>query len=139
MYFKDNTKIGFFLIMISVVLYGMGVIFLFDRGLILFSNITFVGGIYSLRGFMGTAKFFAKPQRICGSAVLLGGFVLIYLRLTFVGVLLQGYGLFIVFKKFIPYMFEYVLSFPSIGPFLKHNKVFNWLFNKTKKSQRVFV
>lgn len=137
--FADNSKIGMFLVMAGLASYSTGVIFLFDRGLMLLGNICFLFGISLLIGVMGALSFFTKRGKFKASVFFFSGLFLIVLRLAFIGGLLQLWGLFSLFYSFLPHLFEWILSIPGIGPFLKHNRLFNLLMSSLDNRKKANI
>ena len=84
-------------------------------------------GIVSLIGPKSTLLFFAKKQRILGSVCYFLGFGLIvigWFLLTTLGFMLQMYGLWHLFKQFLPTVFSYMQTVPVIGPIIRNS---NWV------------
>lgn len=124
MIFNDNNKIGMFLVLSGVCSYFLGLILLFDRSLLLIGNICFVIGIFVLVGLWGGFTFFTSRGKLIGSFYFLIGFLVIMMKWSFIGGLIQLFGLYVMFKSFLPFLFEYLMSLPIIGPFLsKLNRI----------------
>ena len=80
-------------------------------------------GLVVLIGPKNTLVFFAKKNRIQGSACYFAGFLLIiigWFLFTTIGFLLQMYGLFMLFGSFMPTMLNYAQTLPTIGPFVRN-------------------
>ena len=116
--FSDTNKIGFGLLSISCVCYASAIIFLFDRSLALLANITFFVGLYFLIGLLKMISFFCDKQKLKGSMFFFGGFLVIFIHLSLIGICLQLIGLFLIFKSFFPFLFEWMMSLPGIGTWL---------------------
>jgi hypothetical protein len=57
--------------------------------------------------------------KIKGSIVFFLGFCLVlFVRLTFIGFLLQLWGLFLLFKSFLPFIYDSASKLPVIGKYL---------------------
>ena len=81
-------------------------------------------GIVSLIGPKATLMFFAKKQNITGSICYFTGFASIvigWFLMTTIGFLLQMYGLWHMFKSFLPTVFSYMQTVPVIGPLIRNN------------------
>lgn len=115
---SDNRKIGMFLVLAGVTSYTMGVLLFFDRSLLMIGNLSFLTGIVSLIGVKGTIVFFTKKEKIKASGYYFGGFLIIILKFSFIGSLIQIWGLFCLFFSFFPYLFDWMLTLPGIGTFL---------------------
>lgn len=116
--FSDTNKLGILLMLISGVTFFSSFLFFFDRSLALLANITFWAALYFLMGPIGTMQFFASRDKMQGSLYFIGGFFLIVLKLSLFGLPLQAIGLFYMFRKTLPGMFEWTMSFPGIGTWL---------------------
>ena len=80
-------------------------------------------GIVALIGPKQTLVFFAKKNKIEGSAFFFGGFLLIifgWFLFTTIGFGLQVYGIFKLFGSFIPTIFGRLQTMPVIGPFIRN-------------------
>lgn len=135
----DNSKIGIFLVLAGLASYFTGILFLFDRSLLLLGNICFFVGLNLLVGLLGTMSFFTKRGKFKGSCVFFIGFFVIVIKFAFIGALMQLYGLFILFYSFLPHLFEWIVSVPVIGPFLKHNRIFNYLMNSVDNRKKANI
>lgn len=118
MLFSDNNKIGMFLVMSGVCSYFLGLLFFFDRSLLLLGNLCFVVGIFVLIGLYSGFMFFTNKNKILGTIYFMIGFLVIIMKWPFIGSLVQLFGLYNMFKSFLPFLFDYLVSVPVIGPFL---------------------
>lgn len=130
--FDDNkstntnyVEIGMFLLTVSMILYTLGVMFLFRRSLILMSNVycikiqlLFFLGLYFFIGITGIVKFFTKKGKVQGSGVYFIGLALIVIQFTFIGTIVQLIGLFIIFRSFLPEFYDYLCRLPFVGSYL---------------------
>lgn len=80
----------------------LGLIFLFDRALLAMGNILFLIGITLLLGPQRTFLFFARRQKWRGSAAFWAGVLLILMRWTFVGIIVEAVGIFYLFGEYVP-------------------------------------
>lgn len=120
-------EIGMGFLMASVAMFMLGILFLFDRALIVLGNLSFMVGLVMLIGAKSTLGFFIKKGeaqfnaigKLKGSALFFSGFlVILLLRWTLVGFLLQLYGLFLLFKSFLPFVYDSATKMPVIGRYL---------------------
>lgn len=135
----NGNKIGIFLLLAGLSSYSLGIILIFDRGLLLIGNICYIGGLISMIGTTGTVSFFTKRNKLRPSMFFFGGFFVLVMKMAFIGALLQIYGLFGHFYSFLPHLFEWFLSIPGIGPFLKHNRFFNMLMNTVDNRKKANI
>lgn len=85
----------------------------------------FLTGLYFFVGFTGLLKFFAKKGKaeimagkIKGSIVYFGGLVLIVLNFGFFGAIAQIIGFLLIFRSFLPDLYDYVCKTPFVGKYL---------------------
>ncbi|KAF2761205.1 Got1-like protein [Pseudovirgaria hyperparasitica] len=90
----------------------------FDRAMLAMGNILFILGLTLIIGFAKTLAFFARRQKIKGTAAFGGGIMLILLRWTFVGFMVELYGIFVLFGDFFATIAGVVTSVPVVGPYV---------------------
>ncbi|KAG9260502.1 vesicle transport protein GOT1A [Astyanax mexicanus] len=101
---------GIFFILFGVLLY-------FDSVLLAFGNILFLTGLAFIIGLRRTAHFFFQRQKLRASSFFLGGVALVVLRWPRIGMLVESYGFFLLFKSFFPMVFGFlgtVLNLPFL-------------------------
>ncbi|KAF2135383.1 uncharacterized protein K452DRAFT_239485 [Aplosporella prunicola CBS 121167] len=101
---------GFFLL--------AGVMMFFDRALLAMGNILFLLGLTLLIGLQKTALFFARRQKLAGTASFAAGIALILLRWAFVGFCFELYGIFVLFGDFFATIAGFVRPVPVVGPYV---------------------
>ncbi|XP_062067261.1 vesicle transport protein GOT1A isoform X2 [Lepus europaeus] len=101
---------GIFFILFGILLY-------FDSVLLAFGNLLFLTGLSFIIGLRKTATFFFQRHKLKGSSLFLGGVVLVLLRWPLLGMLLEAYGFFSLFRGFFPVAFSFLGSAFNI-PFL---------------------
>ena len=102
--------------MISSVLYGLGVLFFFDRAFLMLGNLLFICGLFILVGVSETFMFFAR--KINGSLALGIGLIFIIIKWKFIGTICQLYGIFQFFKAYAVQFLSYFEWVPFIGPYI---------------------
>ncbi|KAE9370663.1 Got1 family protein [Stipitochalara longipes BDJ] len=118
MWLSDSQKIGvafcsgggFFLI--------GGVIMFFDRAMLAMGNILFLIGLTIIIGPQKTALFFARRQKLKGTAAFFAGLFLILMRWALIGFLVELYGIFILFGDFLGTIAGFARNIPIIGPWI---------------------
>ncbi|CAI6089832.1 hypothetical protein V2G26_006765 [Clonostachys chloroleuca] len=118
MWLSDSQKIGvvfcsgggFFLI--------GGVMLFFDRAMLAMGNILFLIGLTIIIGPQKTLLFFARKQKAKGTAAFFGGLLLILLRWTFIGFLVEAYGIAILFGDFLGTIASFARGLPVVGPYI---------------------
>lgn len=81
-------------------------------------NILFLVGITLLLGPQRTFLFFARKQKWRGSTAFWAGILLILMKWTFVGFLVECVGIFYLFGEFFKTMAGFAYNIPVIGPYL---------------------
>lgn len=81
-------------------------------------NILFLLGITLLLGPQRTFLFFARRQKIRGTASFLAGIILILFRWPLIGFVVEIYGLFVLFGEFFKTIAGFAYNVPVIGPYL---------------------
>ncbi|KAK0508734.1 hypothetical protein JMJ35_009010 [Cladonia borealis] len=119
MWLSDSQKIGvafcsgggFFLV--------GGVIMFFDRAMLAMGNILFLVGLTLIIGLQKTAIFFARRQKLKGTAAFAVGIILILLRWPLVGFLVELYGIFVLFGDFFSTIGGFAGNIPVVGPYIQ--------------------
>ena len=65
-----------------------------------------------------TFVFFARRQKLKGTAAFVAGITLILLRWAFVGFVIELYGLFVLFGDFLSTIAGFAGNIPFIGPWI---------------------
>ncbi|THW88528.1 hypothetical protein D6D15_05934 [Aureobasidium pullulans] len=81
-------------------------------------GILFLAGITLLLGVQRTFLFFARRQKIKGTAAFVAGIILILLRWPLIGFLVEIYGIFILFGEFFKTIAGFAYNIPVVGPYL---------------------
>ena len=79
----------------------MGVMMLFDRGLLALANFLFLGGVTLLIGPGKTVSFFFQMRKLRATACFLGGICLVLMGWTFIGFCVESFGFFQLFFDFV--------------------------------------
>jgi hypothetical protein len=81
-------------------------------------NILFLIGLTAIIGPAKTALFFARRQKLKGTAAFVGGILLILLRWPLVGFFIELYGIVILFGDFIGTIAGFMRNIPGVGPYV---------------------
>lgn len=87
------------------------------------TQLLFLLGLYFFIGISGILKFFTKKGKVQGSCVYFGGLLVVILGWTFVGVVCQIVGFFIIFRSFLPDFYDYICRLPVVGHYLSKEGV----------------
>ncbi|KAM4861540.1 vesicle transport protein GOT1A isoform 1-T1 [Thomomys bottae] len=104
------TVFGVFFILFGILLY-------FDSVLLAFGNLLFLTGLSLIIGLRRTFSFFFQRHKLQGTSFFLGGVAIVLLRWPLLGMLLETYGFFRLFKGFFPVVFGFLGNASNI-PFL---------------------
>lgn len=105
-----TTGFGVFFILLGVLLY-------FDSVLLAFGNLLFLTGLFFIIGLRKTFSFFFQRHKLKGTSFFLGGVAIVLLRWPLLGMFLETYGFFNLFKGFFPVAFGFLGNAFNI-PFL---------------------
>ncbi|XP_059529473.1 vesicle transport protein GOT1A isoform X2 [Myotis daubentonii] len=104
------TGFGAFFILLGVLLY-------FDSVLLAFGNLLFLTGLTLIIGLRKTLSFFFQRHKLKGTSFFLGGVAIVLLRWPLLGMFLETYGFFSLFRGFFPVAFGFLGNAFNI-PFL---------------------
>ncbi|KAK7426973.1 Golgi Transport [Neonectria magnoliae] len=118
MWLSDTQKIGvvfcsgggFFLI--------GGVMLFFDRAMLAMGNILFLIGLTIIIGPAKTLLFFARKQKAKGTGAFFLGLILILMKWTFIGFLIEAYGIVVLFGDFLGTIAGFARGLPVVGPYV---------------------
>lgn len=96
----------------------LGTLLLFDRALLAFGNILFLLGLLIIIGPQKTFVFFARRQKLKGTAAFTAGIALILLKWAFVGFMVELYGIFVLFGDFFGTIAGFAGNVPVVGPYI---------------------
>lgn len=81
-------------------------------------QILFLIGLTIIIGPQKTLLFFARKQKAKGTAAFFAGLALILLRWTFIGFLIEAYGIVILFGDFLGTIAGFARGLPVVGPYI---------------------
>ena len=81
-------------------------------------NILFLVGLTLIIGPQKTALFFARRQKLKGTAAFAAGILLILMRWPFFGFLIELYGILVLFGDFFATIAGFIGSVPVVGPYI---------------------
>ncbi|GBE81462.1 Got1-domain-containing protein [Sparassis latifolia] len=118
MWLTDGQKIGVALTSFGVLFMMLGVILFFDGALLALGNVLFLSGLTLIIGPHKTFYFFARRQKIRGTACFLGGIMLVFFKWPVVGVILETLGFLNLFGDFFPVILTFLRQVPGVGHLL---------------------
>ncbi|KOS17621.1 Protein transport protein GOT1 [Escovopsis weberi] len=118
MWLSDTQKIGVVFCSGGGLFLIGGVMFFFDRAMLAMGNILFLIGLTIIIGPQKTLLFFARKQKAKGTAAFFAGLILILIRWTFTGFLVEAYGIAVLFGDFLGTIAGFARSMPVVGPYV---------------------
>ena len=106
-FLTDIQKIGVGLVAFGLKFLFLGVLFLFNKGLLAIGNILFLSGLACLIGHKRTFRFFFQWHKVKGSGAFFGGILIVLLGWPLTGMCVQLYGFLILFRGY----FSLAISF----------------------------
>ncbi|KAL9246908.1 hypothetical protein vseg_020387 [Gypsophila vaccaria] len=116
----DRKKIGLGLTGFGIFFTFLGVVFLFDKGLLAMGNILFLSGVALTIGPKSTLQFFIKPQNYKGTISFGVGFFFVIVGWPILGMILESYGFIVLFSGFWPTIAVFLQRIPLLGWVLQH-------------------
>lgn len=82
------------------------------------SQILFLIGLTIIIGPSKTALFFARKQKLKGTAAFFAGLLLILLKWPLIGFLVELYGIMVLFGDFLGTIASFARNVPVVGPYI---------------------
>ena len=82
------------------------------------TQILFLIGLTIIIGPQKTLLFFARKQKAKGTAAFFIGLALILMRWTFIGFLVEAYGIVVLFGDFLGTIASFARGLPVVGPYI---------------------
>ncbi|XP_070503640.1 vesicle transport protein GOT1B [Chironomus tepperi] len=114
----DLQKIGLGLAGFGITFLFLGVLMIFDRGLLAIGNILFISGLTCIIGFKRTYNFFFQKHKIKATVAFFLGISIVLLGYPLIGMIVETYGFILLFGGFLPATIEFLRRVPVIGNFL---------------------
>ncbi|KAK8394551.1 hypothetical protein O3P69_006600 [Scylla paramamosain] len=94
----DTQKIGVGFVAFGVTFIFLGVILLFDKGLLAIGNILFLAGLAFVAGLERSFRFFFQRHKWKGSGAFFGGILTVLLGWPLIGMCIEVYGFIVLFR-----------------------------------------
>jgi len=118
MQITDFQKIGVGLAGFGIAFLFLGVLFLFDKGLLAIGNILFICGLACVIGLERTFRFFFQRHKLKATSFFVGGILIVLLGWPVIGMCVEMYGFFLLFSGFFPVAVNFLRRVPIIGTIL---------------------
>ena len=115
---KDRKSVGVGMLALGATFYLLGLVMFCDRLFLFLGNLGFLVGTGYLVGPFTLVTFFIRPSKLKGTALFFIGLFLLIVGWSILATLLQTYGLFILFRDFIPQLFASTKYIPKVGPYI---------------------
>ncbi|XP_063703288.1 vesicle transport protein GOT1B [Culicoides brevitarsis] len=135
----DMQKIGVGLTGFGLLFLFLGVILLFDKGLLAIGNILFICGLGCVIGLERTFRFFFQKHKIKASVAFLGGIIVVLCGFPLIGMIIESYGFFLLFSGFFPVAINFLRRVPIIGSILNFPVIDNMVTKLIGDSERTRV
>ncbi|XP_062513094.1 vesicle transport protein GOT1B-like [Corticium candelabrum] len=112
---SDFQKIGIGLSGFGVIFLILGTVLFFDRGLLAMGNILFIAGVAFVIGMERTFKFFFQARKAKATGCFIGGILIVLLGFPVIGMIVELYGFYLLFKGFLPIAVNFLRRVPIIG------------------------
>jgi len=111
----DLQKIGIGLTGFGISFLTLGVLFLFDKGLLAIGNILFISGLAFIIGLERTFRFFFQRHKLKATGFFMGGIFTVLFGWPMIGMLIELYGFYQLFSGFFPVVINFLRRLPVIG------------------------
>ncbi|CAG9789807.1 unnamed protein product [Diatraea saccharalis] len=115
---SDTQKIGVGLAGFGMTFLFLGVLLLFDKGLLAIGNILFISGLSCIIGLQRTFFFFFQRHKVKASVAFFGGIVIVLLGWPMIGMVAEIYGFLLLFRGFLPAAVNFLRMVPVLGSLL---------------------
>uniref|UniRef100_A0A8B9QZH3 Golgi transport 1B n=1 Tax=Anas platyrhynchos TaxID=8839 RepID=A0A8B9QZH3_ANAPL len=115
---SDTQKIGMGLTGFGVFFLFFGMILFFDKALLAIGNVLFVAGLAFVIGLERTFRFFFQKHKMKATGFFLGGVLIVLIGWPLIGMILEIYGFFLLFRGFFPVVVGFIRRVPVLGSLL---------------------
>lgn len=114
----DMQKIGVGLSGLGLTFLFLGMLLLFDKGLLALGNIMFVTGLALVVGVQRTMSFFFQRHKIRATTCFFGGIFIVIIGWPLIGMCVELYGFVLLFSGFFPVVVNFLRRIPILGSLL---------------------
>mmetsp|Transcript_29525 Transcript_29525/g.54640 ORF Transcript_29525/g.54640 Transcript_29525/m.54640 type:complete len:245 (-) Transcript_29525:99-833(-) len=111
----NQKKIGLALMTGGIFFTLLGMMLFFEGNLLRIGNLSFLLGTTMLVGPMRISQFFMQPKRYRATISLTLGILLVLIKWSKLGILLEIFGFFNLFGNMFPLLFRLLRSLPIVG------------------------
>ncbi|KAI3404754.1 GOT1 [Candida oxycetoniae] len=117
---SERQKFGVGFTAGGIFFFLFGIITFFDPGFLALGNLLFIIGLILIIGPQRTLLFFTRPTKIRGTVFFALGIILILLKRSFIGFILESFGILGLFGDFFGTIVQFLRSIPYIGDVLNY-------------------
>ncbi|XP_054168560.1 vesicle transport protein GOT1B-like [Oppia nitens] len=114
----DMQKIGLGLSGFGIAFLMLGVMLLFDKGLLAIGNILFLSGLAFIIGLERTFWFFFQKHKWKASLAFFTGITVVLIGWPLIGMIVETYGFILLFRGFFPAAVTFLTRVPVLGTIL---------------------
>ncbi|XP_053680796.1 vesicle transport protein GOT1B [Anopheles nili] len=133
----DTQKIGVGLAGFGIAFLFLGMLLLFDKGLLAIGNILFVCGLACVIGLERTFRFFFQKHKVKASISFFGGILIVLFGYPLIGMLIEMYGFILLFSGFFPVAINFLRRVPVLGNILNMpgiSRTVDWLAGESDRT-----
>lgn len=104
----------------GIFFFFFGIMTFFDSGFLALGNLLFIIGLILIIGPQRTVAFFTRPTKIRGTVAFSVGIILILMKRSFIGFIVEAFGILGLFGDFFGTIVQFLRSIPYIGDVLSH-------------------
>lgn len=112
------TEIGIGLTAFGLAFMILGILLLFDKGLLAMGDLLFLAGVTLLIGVKRSTRFFFQRKKAKGSALFFGGMLLVLVGWPVIGMGVELFGFVNLFGDFFPIAIAFMRRMPIVGNFM---------------------
>ncbi|KAF2344111.1 Vesicle transport protein Got1/SFT2-like, partial [Trinorchestia longiramus] len=112
------SEIGVSFAAFGIAFIFLGILLLFDKGLLAIGNILFLAGLSLVVGVERTFHFFFQRHKVKASVAFFGGILVVLVGWPLLGMCLELYGFIVLFSGFFPVAVDFLRRMPVIGTLL---------------------
>jgi hypothetical protein len=115
---SDMRKIGIGLTAFGLAFTGLGVVMLFDKGMLGMGNVLFLAGVMMIIGPQRSVRFFFQKKKASGSLFFFAGMALVLIGVPIIGMIAEAWGFVNLFGDFFPIAISFMRRLPVVGNLL---------------------
>ena len=112
---SDTQKIGLGLAGFGIAFLFLGVLLLFDKGLLAVGNLLFISGLAFIIGLERTFWFFFQRHKLKASTAFFFGIFVVLFGWPMIGMCIESYGFLLLFRGFIPATVAFLSRVPGLS------------------------